>query len=549
MPVTQRIPMKESHLSHAVAYVQKSEKCDYGYLVSGIHCTPEFAYEEFEMNRRFWKDKNTRAGYHIMQSFDYRDEVDPKTAHEIGVKLVNKLYPNYQCVVATHIDKGHIHNHIVLSSMNLHGRKLVDKLSHPTESLYALREVSDELAQEYGYRVLGYSPKIGSFEKSKTYQSIQKNWRKEIREKIDTYKLESHTLDELLERLSNDGYIIQNRGKYLSLKPFGMKRFVRLYKLGQGYSEQDLKEYFYKKFKERVVVEEFQYKSQSEFDQAFYEDADTCRKMLYFSQRGLSDDNSYPKYFTSRAFELKKFERLKHEMAFIQKENISCYEDIIQAIQETEMQYEQKKEEYQKLQTKNETMQSSLKLAEVVVMYHQEYLIYKETKEMFSDAQMSDEVKQYVEAKALLGEEDINTVREYVVETNKMKRDTNQAMAELSFLKQRLTNFNNLKASALSHKKHYIKGMSFHKNMIDENRSKNKYYCVKLPYTNYYVYLEKECVVWNNYDVRADMYLVDDKKYTLYDSNDQKVSEVEGEELEKISIEEKEQVSNYYAQK
>ena len=82
--------------------------------------------------------------------------------------------------------------------------------------------------------------------------------------------------------------------------------------------------------------------------------------------------------------------------------------------------------------------------------------------------------------------------------------------------------------------------------MIDEQRSDDKKYCVKLPYTQQYVYLPKQCVAWDVYEKRAYMYLVDDREYDLYDEHDQKQESVSGEELETISLNKKIELDAYY---
>lgn len=75
-----------------------------------------------------------RVAYHIIQSFSPKDNITPKQANEIWKKLCQELYPNFQCIIATHIDKGHIHNHICLNAINMKGRKLEDRLANNREN-------------------------------------------------------------------------------------------------------------------------------------------------------------------------------------------------------------------------------------------------------------------------------------------------------------------------------------------------------------------------------------------------------------------------------
>ena len=87
--------------------------------------------------------------YHIIQSFSPKDDITPEQANEIGKKLCEELYPDFQCVISTHIDKGHIHNHISINAINLYGRKLEDRLSNEKEGLYALSDTSDRISAQY----------------------------------------------------------------------------------------------------------------------------------------------------------------------------------------------------------------------------------------------------------------------------------------------------------------------------------------------------------------------------------------------------------------
>ena len=82
--------------------------------------------------------------------------------------------------------------------------------------------------------------------------------------------------------------------------------------------------------------------------------------------------------------------------------------------------------------------------------------------------------------------------------------------------------------------------------MIDQQRSDDQNYCVRLPYTDYYVYLPKVSVAWKTHGERAYMYLLDDEEYTLYDSKDNEVDKISGDDLETLSKAEKEEIQDYY---
>lgn len=114
MTVTFRKALHKSNLG-CLIYITNPNKTDGGLLVSGINCSPDanLAHNEMLMMNRLYNNKGRRTGYHIYQSFNYTDKLSYEEAHEIGIETVKRLYPNFQAVVATHIDKAHIHNHIV----------------------------------------------------------------------------------------------------------------------------------------------------------------------------------------------------------------------------------------------------------------------------------------------------------------------------------------------------------------------------------------------------------------------------------------------------
>ena len=120
MAVT-KIKSIKSTLKKALDYIMDESKTDGKLLVSGGNCAPETAYLEFKMTEETCKEvigdyskKSNNLAYHMIQSFDRKDKITPEEAHRIGEELAKKLTDEkYEYVVATHIDKGHIHNHII----------------------------------------------------------------------------------------------------------------------------------------------------------------------------------------------------------------------------------------------------------------------------------------------------------------------------------------------------------------------------------------------------------------------------------------------------
>ena len=150
MAVTKTHPIK-STLKAAIDYICNPEKTDGKLLVSSYGCTAETADIEFAWTRRHAIDKGTHLGRHLIQAFE-PGEVSPEEAHEIGMQLAKEILGDkYEFVLTTHIDKGHIHNHIIFCAANFVDYR---KYNSNKRSYYGIRNLSDRLCRENGLSVL-----------------------------------------------------------------------------------------------------------------------------------------------------------------------------------------------------------------------------------------------------------------------------------------------------------------------------------------------------------------------------------------------------------
>ena len=170
MPVTKRTPHYGSPkelLEYILDEKHNEEKVG---AVSSINCNTETALQEFRDVQKKFNMKGNRVAYHIIQSFSPKDNITEEQANEIGKRLCEELYPNYQCVISTHIDKGHLHNHIAINAINLDGKKLGDRLTNEKEGLYGLSDTSDKIASEYGCYIMPRKTYLNSKDKDYYYQ-------------------------------------------------------------------------------------------------------------------------------------------------------------------------------------------------------------------------------------------------------------------------------------------------------------------------------------------------------------------------------------------
>ena len=238
MAVTKIKPIK-STLSKALDYIENPDKTDGKMLVSSFGCSYETADIEFEYTLSQALQKGNNLAFHLIQSFE-PGEVDYQKAHEIGKQLADAVTKGqHEYVLTTHIDKGHVHNHIIFCAVNF-----VDhhKYNSNKRSYYGIRNMSDKLCRENGLSVV--VPGKGS--KGKSYAEYQAektgtSWKGKLKTAVDALIPQVSSFEELLTRLQAAGYEIKP-GKYVSCRAPGQERFTRLKTLGADYTEEAIRE-------------------------------------------------------------------------------------------------------------------------------------------------------------------------------------------------------------------------------------------------------------------------------------------------------------------
>ena len=238
MAVTKIKPVK-STLSKALDYIENPDKTDGKMLISSFGCSYETADIEFGYTLSQALDKGSNLAFHLIQSFA-PGEVDYEKAHEIGKQLADAVTKGqHEYVVTTHIDKGHIHNHVIFCAVNF-----VDhhKYNSNKRSYYGIQNMSDKLCRENGLSVV--VPGKGS--KGKSYAEYQAektgtSWKGKLKTTVDALIPQVSSFEELLTRLQAAGYEIKP-GKYVSCRAPGQERFTRLKTLGADYTEEAIRE-------------------------------------------------------------------------------------------------------------------------------------------------------------------------------------------------------------------------------------------------------------------------------------------------------------------
>ena len=234
MAVTKIIPIR-STIQKSVDYICDPNKTEGSLLIHSEHCVPQTAGKIFHHHLNQCRAGGNTIGRHLIQSFAI-GEVDPATAHEIGKKLAEQILDRrYAYVFATHVDKGHVHNHFVWGSADIisHKRYRSNKTTY-----HEIRNISDRLCKEYELSVIvpqGVGKSYAEWEADKNGTS----WKTKLKNAIDKTVTSSASFDDFIKQMEEQGYKIK-RGKYIAFKAPDQERFTRAKRLGMEYAEEEI---------------------------------------------------------------------------------------------------------------------------------------------------------------------------------------------------------------------------------------------------------------------------------------------------------------------
>lgn len=229
-------------LSTALDYIENPEKTEDQLLVSGYNVDPLTASIEFALTENLAKEvkgnyKKTggsnNLAYHMIQSFSPEDHVTPEEAHEIGKKLADEfLDGKYEYVIATHIDKGHIHNHIIFNSVSFYDLKKMN--TQPYKTAAKIRAISDRLCTEHELSVIQGKQHLSYSYKEYLERKKDTSWKSEIRKRLN-FVLDTVTDYEEFKAAANElGVTVADAGKHIKYQYIEQERWARGYKLSDN---------------------------------------------------------------------------------------------------------------------------------------------------------------------------------------------------------------------------------------------------------------------------------------------------------------------------
>ncbi len=247
----------QATVNKAVDYICNPDKTDEGILISSYGCSPETAAYDFKFALSKTSQSDPNKAYHLIQSF-LPDEVSYKEAHQIGVELADKLLEGkYSYVVTTHIDKGHVHNHIIFCAAdNVNHEKYHDC----KKTYYNIRNLSDTLCREHELSVITPGEKRG-----KTYKEWQadrngSSWKEQLKADIDEAIKNAATYEDCIDLIRAKGYEVKGEDfgekahKFISFRPLDKENFVRgrASSLGTEYTKERIRE----RIEEKALVKD-----------------------------------------------------------------------------------------------------------------------------------------------------------------------------------------------------------------------------------------------------------------------------------------------------
>lgn len=324
MPIIKRIPL-HGNVGGTINYITQDYKTENGNYVSSLNCGVATAEKEMEMYlRKFHKDNENstngkaRTGYHIVQSFALEDDVTPEKAHEIGVELMKRLYPNFQSVIATHIDRVHVHNHIVMNSIDMiTGKKIDDTLSDKDGSLYRLREESNKIALENNLTP-SQEPKITTYKK-RNYSYKSPSLINSIKKIIEYLLKTTKSIKEFISGFTSRNFEVRDN-KEISVKHKTSKHFTLLDKIDNGvYKKENLEKYFElgaPQYNGEPLIKYFP-------DSNYFKETDKALSKDIFDLIRFKEKNITQQFLISNIVLKKYFEKIKNNKEIVEENNLN----------------------------------------------------------------------------------------------------------------------------------------------------------------------------------------------------------------------------------
>ena len=364
-----------STLKGRLDYIINKDKTNNEELVSAFECSVDTAYLEFALNKDLYEkitgNETKKSGdvlaYHLRQAFK-PGEITPELAHEIGIKLAKEFTKeNNQFVIATHVDKEHIHNHIIYNSTNISSD---GKFKDVWRSAKDVRKISDKLCLENNLSLVEPKNDRGQHYKEWEENKKGKSWKSQIKEILDETINESRDYDQFIRLTKSKGVEVKE-GKHISFKleNLGQQRFTRGKTLGFDYTEEELKRRIKElnKDRERII-------------KAGLKRGKVNSKINIFLNKKKTYTLEQQLYFKTRNEKYKNVKDLAETILLLRDENIGKRSDIDLRIKDLNSKAYEINEDIKQLEDKSKTFNEIAKYLSTYNKYKETYNKYEKTK-------------------------------------------------------------------------------------------------------------------------------------------------------------------------
>lgn len=334
-------------LKKAIAYICDETKTDGGILISSFACTPETADLEFALTAERGSGNGKMLAHHLIQSFKPR-EVAPEEAHQIGLEWAQSILGGkYEYVLSTHIDKGHVHNHLIFNATSFVNKKKYNDCKNAL--LFRMNE-SDRICHAHGLSVI--TGKSGVRGKGK-YEYEQKrrgtSWKQKLIKMINEAISSANDWNEFLTIMELNGCDCErNPNGTMKFRLLGQERFIRITRLGDQYTEEMIKEKIL--YKDRLSEELPPVKAPSKHKKQNI-------SLLVDLQNNYKAQQSKG---YKNALEVANVNQLFKTIAYLEKNKLSTYEDFERKYSSVKNQYDQIRKEKQQLDAQREALSEKL---------------------------------------------------------------------------------------------------------------------------------------------------------------------------------------------
>jgi hypothetical protein len=410
-------------LKNAVAYAANPDKNMERVLEGSCGCSIDNAHVQMNETKDQHGKKGGVLGYHIIQSFS-PNEVTSENAYAISSEFVLRyLALKYETVWSTHVDRNHIHSHIVFNSVSyVDGKKYVSNRKTYAE----IQRISDEICREYGLSVIVPS-KLNNTLSYADWDSMQngnKTYRQRIKEDIDQAISESFSYGEFLVSMEEMGYDVKT-GKHVAFRPPGKERFSRGHNLGMDYSEEEIRARIENSPLPPIGAypELTTYQTQ-QFERSKYMPDVERKYWRWMFMLGLvKKRQAQPRMTKYLKGELEKLERYKEQQKFLKTHGIGTTSELYNY----KAKLTDKLEEYKRLL---ETVDADLKKHKTVFKALSDMSKYEHSHKMYLDGynMFKDEHDLYTNAEAKLDKYPINKLRQMKIELYERKEKIKKAV-------------------------------------------------------------------------------------------------------------------------